>query len=149
MVLRERESPESLVFGLLMRNGVREPYRSGLKAKYATALGCRGQRTGPEERRRSNFANLATTCQAADRQHPACYMGLEVGGGSIVTVTRAKRPSAGPAFTRSNATVKVRGPRCTEVLVHPGILGRRRLARGQKTDRPRSTYALIQAVSNR
>jgi hypothetical protein len=29
------------------------------------------------------------------------------------------------------------------VLVHPGILGRRRLARGQKTDRPRSTYALI------
>jgi MobA/MobL family len=30
-----------------------------------------------------------------------------------------------------------------KVLVHPGILGRRRLARGQKTDRPRSTYALI------
>jgi DNA modification methylase len=29
------------------------------------------------------------------------------------------------------------------VLVHPGILDRRRLARGQKTDRPRSTYALI------
>src|ERR1039458_1778274 len=46
---------------------------------------------------------------------PACYMGLEVGGGSIVTVTRAKRPSAGPPFTRSNATVKVRGPRCTDV----------------------------------
>src|ERR1039457_4476851 len=46
---------------------------------------------------------------------PRYYMGLEVGGGSIVTVTRAKRPSAGPPFTRSNATVKVRGPRCTDV----------------------------------
>src|ERR1019366_3219034 len=115
MVLRERESPESLVFDLLMRNGVREPYRSGLKAKYATALGCRGQRTGPEERRRPDFAHLATRGQAADRQPPACCWGLGVGGGSIVPVARAKRPRAGPPFPRSNPTVKVRGPRCTDV----------------------------------
>jgi hypothetical protein len=34
-----------------------------------------------------------------------------------------------------------------EVLVHLGILGRSRLAGGQKTDRPRSTNALFHAVS--
>jgi len=53
MVLRERESPEGLVFDLLMRNGVRGHYRRGLKAKYATALGLRGTTNGT--RRASPF----------------------------------------------------------------------------------------------
>jgi hypothetical protein len=36
-----------------------------------------------------------------------------------------------------------------QVLVHLGISGRRRLAGGQKTDKPRSTHVLFQAVSRR
>jgi hypothetical protein len=38
-------------------------------------------------------------------------------------------------------------PGLTVVLVHLGILGGRSVASGQKTDRPRSTNALFQAVS--
>ena len=39
--------------------------------------------------------------------------------------------------------------RAKRALVHLGISGRRRLAGGQKTDQPRSTRALFQAVSRR
>ena len=38
-------------------------------------------------------------------------------------------------------------PSATRVLVHLGILGRRKLAAGQKTDGPRSANALFHAVS--
>ena len=53
----------------------------------------------------------------------------------------------GTLTVESNRILGVRGAAkngwstSNRVLVHPGILGRGRLARGQKTDRPRSTYA--------
>ena len=61
-------------------------------------------------------------------------------GGPFAYSYRAFEPVGG--YVAGSSTQRVM------VLVHLGILSRKRLARGQKTGRPRSTYVLIYDVSS-